>query len=225
MRCQYPTTSPIGTQPAASERPARSAGGTSTWHDATTPIGTALRIVPRFHVTAEDDHTRVGTTLDVEYGPAEGRYLVRTATTWSLSGAEITANELRQVRVAEIAQLASPRCVAFTLDGDDTAGELITAADVSASGSLLPEWLSRTITSTLSSTATTAQARAELREARLDAVQLVYGVAALTGQPPAKAIERELGMQPRTATHWISQARRAGRLDGLGYAVGRPHHG
>ena len=202
-------------------------GNPVTWHDATTPIGAALRIVPRFQVTAEDDHTGLGTTLDVEYGPAEGRYVVRKATTWALTGAEITANELRQVRVAEIVQLASPHCVAFTLDDDDTAGELVTAADVSASGSLLPEWLSRTITSTISnsSTTTSAQARAGLRAARLDAVQLVYGVAALTGQPPAKAIERELGMQPRTATHWISQARRAGRLDGLGYAVGRPHHG
>lgn len=51
------------------------------------------------------------------------------------------------------------------------------------------------------------------------------GVAALTGRPPAKAIERELGVASRTAAHWIRLARNAGRLEGLGYAAGRPPRG
>ena len=68
---------------------------------------------------ADDDQTGLGTTLDVEYDAGEGRYLVRQITTRSLAGAEITGSELRQVRVAEIVQAASPHCVAFTLDDSD----------------------------------------------------------------------------------------------------------
>ena len=130
--------------------------------------------------------------------------------------------ELGQPALAEIVQAASPHCVAFTLDDSD---DLITAADVATTqGRLLPAWLAASVAATADGRGIPAAARVELREARLDAIQLVYGVAALTGQPPAKAIEHELGMTPRTAVHWIRQARTAGRLEGLGYAAARPPH-
>lgn len=192
--------------------------------DATHPIGTALRIVPRFTVHAEDDQTGLGNTLDVEYDQAEGRYVIRQAAIRSLTGAEITGTELRQVRLAEVVQAASPHCVTFALgDHENTA---ITAAEVTATeGRLLPKWLADSLVATAESRSLPEPARTEAREARLDAVQLVYGVAALTGQPPSKAIERELGVAPRTAAHWIRLARNAGRLEGLGYAAGRPPRG
>jgi len=141
-----------------------------------------------------------------------------------LAGREITGTELRQVRLAEVVQAASPHCVTFALgDGETTA---ITAAEVTATdGRRLPKWLADSLATTAESRALPEPARTEAREARLDAVQLVYGVAALTGQPPAKAIERELGAAPRTAAHWIRLARNAGRLEGLGYAAGRPPRG
>ncbi|HWT33586.1 MAG TPA: hypothetical protein VN107_07460 [Microbacterium sp.] len=199
-------------------------GNPVSWQDATHPIGTALRIVPRFTVDAEDDHTGLGNTLDVEYDPAEGRFVIRQAAVRSLTGAEITGTELRQVRLAEIVQQASPHCVAFALD-DDSNGA-ITAADVAASDQrLLPQWLTDSLAALPEGRNLPEPARTEAREARLDAIQLVYGVAALTGQPPAKAIERELRVAPRTAAHWIHLARKAGRLEGLGYAAGRPPRG
>lgn len=189
------------------------------WQAATHSVGTALRIVPQYRVEAEDEHTGLGHTVDVEYDRDEGRFVVRQVATRSLAGGEITGTELRQVRLAEIVQAAAPQCVAFTL-GDD---EMVTAADVSAAeGRLLPHWLADSLNPVSESRNIAEPARTELREARLDAVQLVYGVAALTGQPPAKAIERELGVAPRTAAHWIRLARTAGRLEGLGYAAGRP---
>ncbi|WP_156138685.1 hypothetical protein [Microbacterium mangrovi] len=199
-------------------------GNPVSWQDATHPIGAALRIVPRFTVDAEDDQTGLGNTLDVEYDQAEGRYVIRQATVRSLTGAEVTGTELRQVRLAEVVQAASPHCVTFTL-GDEGDGA-ITAAEVAASeGRLLPKWLADSLVATSESRNLPEPARSEAREARLDAVQLVYGVAALTGQPPAKAIERELNVAPRTAAHWIHLARNAGRLEGLGYAAGRPPRG
>lgn len=199
-------------------------GSPVTAQDATHPIGAALRIVPAFHVDAEDDQTGLGNTLQVAYDPAEGRYLVHQVTTRSLAGAEITATELRQVRVAEILHAAAVHCVAFALD--DNSVDLVTAAEVSSTGdTLLPAWLSAAVAGTATATATSPETRAELREARLDAIQLIYGVAALTGRPPAKAIERELGMTQRTAVHWIRQARTAGKLQGLGYAAARPPRG
>ena len=199
-------------------------GNKVTWQDATHPIGTALRIVPRYRVTAEDEQTGLGNTLDVEYDSDEGRYVVREASVRSLAGAEVTGTEMRRVRLAEIVQAASPHCVTFTLD--DEVGTPVTAADVAAAeGRLLPRWLADALTTAADSSRTRDPALTEAREARLDAVQLVYAVAALTGQPPAKAIERELKMTQRTATHWISLARAAGRLEGLGYAAGRPPRG
>lgn len=198
-------------------------GSPVTPQDATQIIGNALRIVPRFTVHAEDEQTGLGNTLDVEYDKTEGRYVIRQAAVRSLAGTEITGTELRQVRLAEVVQAASPHCVAFALGDDDSA---ITAAEVTATeGRLLPKWLADSLVTTTESRNLPEPARTEAREARLDAVQLVYGVAALTGQPPAKAIERELGVAPRTAAHWIHLARNAGRLEGLGYAAGRPPRG
>jgi hypothetical protein len=93
---------------------------------------------------------------------------------------------------------------------------MVTAADVAETeGRMLPSWLADSLSVVVESRNISEPARSELREARLDAVQLVCGVAALTGQPPAKAIERELGVAPRTAAHWIRLARTAGRLDVL----------
>lgn len=190
------------------------------WQDATHPVGTALRIVPKWRVAAEDDVTGLGSTLDVEYDAGEGRFVVRQVATRALDGGEITGTEIRQVRLGEIVQAASPRCVAFALDDES---DLVTAAEVTETeGRMLPPWLSASLSAVVESRNISEPARSEIREARLDAVQLVYGVAALTGQPPAKAIERELGVAPRTAAHWIRLARNAGRLEGLGYAAGRP---
>jgi len=188
-------------------------------HDASRRIGDALWIVPRYRVIAEDEHTGLGSTLDVEYDATEGRFVVRQAGTYSLTGGEITGTELRRVRLAEIVQAASPHCVAFALDDD----LFVTAAELAASeGRMLPTWLTATLAAAPRRGSLSESARAEAREARLDAVQLVYGVAVLTGQPPAKAIERELNVAPRTAAQWIRAARDAGRLEGLGYPMGRP---
>lgn len=189
-------------------------------HDASRRLGDALWIVPRYRVTAEDERTGLGSTLDVEYDAVEGRFVVRQAGTYALSGGEITGTELHRVRLAEIVQAASPHCVAFALDDEDL---FVTAAELAASERrMLPTWLTDTLAAAPGRGSLSESARAEARQARQDAVQLVYGVAVLTGQSPAKAIERELNVAPRTAAQWIRAARDTGRLEALGYPIGRP---
>ncbi|MGB4779289.1 hypothetical protein [Microbacterium sp.] len=145
---------------------------------------------------------------------------LRRATTWLLDGGEVSGTELRQARLGTILQAAAPRCVAFPLDEN---GTLVTADAMNAQGRLLPEWMTAPIRD--ADKASGDSARAELRAARLEAVQVIYGVAALTGRPPAKALEDELGLSPRTAVHWIKQARDAGLLKGVRYAAARPARG
>ena len=59
----------------------------------------------------------------------------------------------------------------------------------------------------------------------LELVQLIYGVSALAAQPPMRAVASALGIPERTATHWITKARKAGLLEGITYAVGRQPDG
>ena len=156
--------------------------------DASRRIGAALWIVPRYRVTAEDKHTGLGSTLDVEYDAVEGRFVVRQAGTYSLSGGEITGTELRRVRLAEIVQAAAPHCVVLALDDEDL---FVTAAELAASdGRMLPTSLADSLAA--------APGRGSLSESARTHVA------------------------PRTAAQWIRAARDAGRLEGLGYPMGRP---
>ena len=58
-------------------------------------------------------------------------------------------------------------------------------------------------------------------EARMEAIELLYGTAALSNLPPARLIQEELGIPHRTASQWIIDARNAGRLEGMNYHAGR----
>ena len=55
--------------------------------------------------------------------------------------------------------------------------------------------------------------------------ELLYGIAALSGNPPVQAIQQELGIPHRTASDWTKKARAEGRLAGMSYIVGRQADG
>jgi transposase len=59
----------------------------------------------------------------------------------------------------------------------------------------------------------------------MDLVELIYSAAALSGQPPTKAVQAELNVPYRTAADWISKARTTGRLEGMSYIAGRQADG
>ena len=181
-----------------------------TWKHATLPLGSALRIAPAFRATALAEDISVETTIEAHYAPEAGGYRV-TATAHRAVGStlEITPSVLRQVRLGEVLSSAVPYCVVVELEGKP-----VTVHDLTASeGRVIPAWMSA------------ETAKAGPTPDTLELVQLVYGVAALAAQPPMRAVATEFGIPERTATHWITKARRVGLLDGISYAVGRQPDG
>ena len=181
-----------------------------TWKHATLPLGSALRIAPAFQATALVEDISVETTIEAGYVADAGRYRV-TATGHRAVGptTEITPSTLRQVRLGEVLSAAVPYCVVVELDGKPVTVQDLTASE----GRILPAWMAAEST------------KAGPTADTLELVQLVYGVAALAAQPPMRAVATEFGIPERTATHWITKARRAGLLDGITYAVGRQPDG
>lgn len=178
---------------------------------ATLPLGSALRIVPAFTATAVAEDISIETTVDAAYSREAGRYrIARTVHRAVGKTEEITPTVLRQVRLGEMITAAVPHCVAIV---DEQIGRG-TVHDLVGSGSrILPDWMA------------VAARKAGPTPDNLEIVQVVYGIAALAGQPPMRAVATELGIPERTATHWITKARNAGLLDGITYAVGRQPDG
>jgi hypothetical protein len=185
-------------------------GQRMTWKHATLPLGTALRIAPAFQATATADDIPVQTTIEAIYSPHAGRYrIVSTAHRATTETAEITPTVLRQVRLGELLSAAVPYCVTVDFEGKQRTVHDLLATD----GRVVPKSL-----------ATLAVAAGPTADT-LGLVHLIYGVAALAALPPMRAVATELGIPERTATHWITKARRAGLLDGITYTVGRQPDG
>lgn len=49
-------------------------------------------------------------------------------------------------------------------------------------------------------------------DSTLGMVGISYMIARMSGEPPAKAVERQFGIPPRTAAHWISRAKATGKI-------------
>lgn len=154
-----------------------------------------------------------GTRIAARYVKTEGRYVVTSVTVESVDEVtEVNAITLRQVTVQSVLQVAAPQCIATTLD-DRPDAKWLTVADLSSTqGRLIPEWLAAEVVKHGSN------------EARLDVIEIVYGAAALSGNPPIGAIVDELSVPHRTASYWAQKARQAGRLEGIAI-VGRKGDG
>ncbi|WP_249354086.1 hypothetical protein [Microbacterium sp. 2FI] len=192
------------------------AGKKMTAAAATRPVGTALRIAPEFVASAIDDESGIETTLRASYIADEGRYLVSEVNNRATrAGVEINNIALRQVAVQQILQAATPHCITMTLDDeDDPSSTWIPLSQLTtAEGKIIPPWMAEQVTRRGSS------------DERMDVIELLYGAAALSGQPPVKAIQLELGVPHRTASDWVKRARAAGRLEGMSYIVGRQADG
>jgi hypothetical protein len=183
-------------------------GQRMTWRHATVPLGSALRIAPAFTATATADDTQVRSTIEAVYSAGAGRYQIIATAHQAIKG-EITPAVLRQIRLGELLTAAVPHCVAVEFEGKQLSVTELLAAE----GRVVPKPLAAIAVA------------AGPTEDTLGLVQLIYGVAALAAQPPMRAVATELGIPERTATHWITKARRAGLLDGITYAVGRQPDG
>ncbi|GAA1979114.1 hypothetical protein [Microbacterium pumilum] len=187
-----------------------------TWRDATTAVGSALRIAPAFVAQTDDAGSGLRTIITAEYQSSEGRYIViRVVNEATRTGAEVNNIALRQIPIQSILQAAAPKCIALTLDDEsDTTAKWMTAAELSSTeGRIIPHWLAEQVVKRGS------------KSERMDVVELLYGTAALSGLPPVKAVQNELEVPHRTASDWIKKARAEGRLEGMSYIVGRQADG
>lgn len=187
-------------------------GAKVTAKHATVPVGKSLRIVPAFRATAKGQPgVPYDSSIEVTYSPDMARYVITAATFVARQGQEVNAVTMRQAHVVDVLRAATPACVALQLDED---GPWLKASE-----------LSTTTDRILSAPLVQALRKSRDMEARMDAVELVYSVAALTGLPPTKAVQQELGIPHRTAQDWISKTRAAGRLEGISFIAGRQPEG
>lgn len=183
-----------------------------TWRAATQPVGSALRIAPAFVATKTDAALGVETSVTARYLRNEGRYVIRAvANTAARDDVEINYPTVAKVGIQAIVQTAAPRCIFLTLENEtDASAKWISVEELTtASGRIVPPLVAAEVVKRGSS------------DARMDVVELLYGSAALAGLPPAKLIQRELGIPHRTASQWIIDARKMGRLQGMNYNAGR----
>ncbi len=186
-----------------------------TWRSATQPIGSALRIAPALIATTAGEGTGVQTTLEAHYRADEGRYIV-TMITNRATRDDFDQQALRRTAAAAILQAAVPHCIAVHLtDETDVPDEnWTTIADLTSNeGRVIPAWMAKAAT------------KRGAKDARFEVIEILYGASALAGTPPVRAVQRELGVPHRTASDWIKTARKAGRLEGMTYNVGRQADG
>ncbi|KRB36131.1 hypothetical protein ASD93_08445 [Microbacterium sp. Root180] len=183
-------------------------GAKVTVRHATRPIGTGLRIVPEFRAMATDQpDVPFDTAIHARFDERAGRYVIAEATYTAREGAEINAVTLRKARTADVLKAAAPECITLNLmDG----GKWIKASELTTSRERVLPWFIVDMVRQRKNT-----------ERRMEAVEIVYGVAALSNQPPTQAVQREFGIPHRTAADWISKAREAGHLEGMSYIAGR----
>lgn len=187
-----------------------------TWRDATESVGSALRIAPDFVATSTNDALGIATSLTVRYVRGAGRYVIKGVTNIATrDDVELNYPTVAKVGMQAIVQTAAPRCIFLTLDEEqDPLARWISVAELTtAAGRILPPTVAAEVV------------RRGGGAARVEAVELLYGTAALAGLPPAQLIQQELGIPHRTASQWIIDARKAGRLKGVNYNAGRPAGG
>ncbi len=183
---------------------------------ATLPVGSALRIAPSFVAQATLDSPPVTVTVMAKYVAAEGRYITQSVTADAArDDVEVNSRLMRTLPIGRVVQAAALSCIALTLQGAEAVGaEWFSVAELTtAEGRIIPEWIAKD-----------AAARGQT-ELRMDIVEILYGTAALAGEPPTKLIQEELAVPHRTASDWISKARAAGRLEGMTSNVGRKANG
>ncbi|MGZ0712551.1 hypothetical protein ACWPKO_29860 (plasmid) [Coraliomargarita sp. W4R53] len=187
-----------------------------TWQRATQPVGSALRIAPDFIGKTVDTALGVATAVTARYMRDEGRYVIREVTnTATRDDVELNYQTVSKVGMQGIVQTAALRCIFLTLEneGDPQARWISVDELTTAEGRILPLTIAADVV------------RRGVGEARMEVVELLYGSAALAGLPPAKLIQKELGIPHRTASQWIIDARKLGRLEGMNYNAGRPAGG
>lgn len=177
-------------------------GGEKPKFDHAVVLNVGIAVVPEFEVEAheevdaEDAPFADVVHMKLRFDQYQGRYVV---TFLGLESVDVTSTSLREVRVGELLRMASTAGIFVKVDRDeppvsvrDWLGEDLYIAAGSPMGEMVKKtgpngWV-------------------------LNLVSLVYNIAQISSQAPAKAVERAFGLSARTAARWIAKAREQGIL-------------
>lgn len=143
------------------------------------------------HLASGVDEAEKGMKLEIEatFDEEQGRYLLRRLGVMAPAEGEVTGTLLRQIAPLGLVRWLVPRTFTMTLE---TFGPYV-------ANFVTPE--GRPVLDSGSSST------ASLKDAAM-----VYRLAEVVREPPAKAVAESLGLQTRTATNWIVRARKQGLL-------------
>ena len=175
-------------------------GKEPTWQDAET-LNVGIGVLPWFKVRMQDEWLDpdeapvIHMTLLFNY--SKGKY--ETHFFGIESSFDITGTELREIRVAECLQIAARAGIYVKLDRDDPPASI-------------RDWWGDETESLFGDQAAELIRKQGPTKSTLALVALVYSVAHVLSQPPAKAVETAFGLPARTAARWIARARADGVL-------------
>ena len=191
-------------------------GHKPTSADATIHLDIGINVVPNLEVEVQNEEWDHFVSAELVFSISDSRYLARriavgvssrvtlqTDENGTLAGIntnslhEVNSVLLRQVRVAEIVRVGASGGIFVSLDVDGPPASLQdwygTKGEPRYSEGKFGEFL----------------IRQGPTPAVLPLVALTYMIAIVSGQPPAKSVERNFGIPSRTAANWISKAKAA----------------
>lgn len=179
-------------------------GETPTWRDCW-GLNIGVGVIPELEATVttadgftdpEDARFFDVIHLKLRFLLSESRYVAQFV---GVEGSDITSVNLREVRVAEAIRMVAATGIFVKMDRD-------------APPASIRDWWGDDEYNIVGS-----QMGEMVREAGpvdwvLKQLSLVYNIALISSQPPAKAVEKGFGLPARTAARWIAKARSLGIL-------------
>ncbi|UTX53394.1 hypothetical protein [Leucobacter aridicollis] len=178
-------------------------GSEPTWEDAIV-LNIGIGVIPELKVQFQEKWLNRGDEvmapvvhMRIRFSQYQGRFLAQFV---GLEAPEVAGTDLREIRVAELLRMASSAAiyVKHSVDEDpvslyESRGDEAMSLEGSRLGLLAKE-------------------RGPV-DPVLKEVALIYNVALLSSQAPAKAVEKAFQLPARTAARWIAKARENGMLE------------
>lgn len=189
-----------------------------TLRDASLRLDIGIAVVPFLQVEVQQDGWAHYVSAELLFSISEARYMARKIAVGVSSRArlekdpgkpgvfvenalqEVNSVLLRQIRVGEIVRLGASGGIFVALDRDEPPASLQDWYGPKGEPLYIDGDIGRHLVQDGPS------------ETTLPLVALTYMIALVSSQPPAKAVERNFGLPPRTAANWIAKAKAAGLI-------------
>ncbi|MBC9943784.1 hypothetical protein ICL81_04490 [Leucobacter sp. cx-328] len=172
-------------------------GRTPTWEDGLM-LNVGIAVLPKFQVELQEEGLDYEDSLiapvvhmTLYFNFEQGRYLAEFV---GIKSHDVTGTDLREIRVAELLRLAASAGIFIKLEKNDPPAAI-------------RDWWGPKEISFVGSEFEKMVKDAGPVEWVLAQVGLIYNIAQVSSQPPAKAVEKAFGLSARTAARWIAKAR------------------